>query len=172
MTSVPDDVLKAGQVWTQPPQPLPDGVWQYYALNVAEDKYQIVVNVDEDPASNCAPFCRMLTLSIHSRGCLVPDICQAAAACSSRDIGPLSLQPWHLPRDQRVVPELRGPGCRHGHIKAACCNLAVSKVMAAAWPLVSGCRCWASCSSLCCLRAQRVALCVRHQQPPSACSCV
>ena len=42
------------------------GVWQYYAFNVSQEDYQVVVNVDEATggSTNCEPQSLMLHISL------------------------------------------------------------------------------------------------------------
>ena len=49
------DAQLAGQAFSEPARPFAQGAWQFYAFNVSRDQYQVVVNVDADPGSNCAP---------------------------------------------------------------------------------------------------------------------
>ena len=81
ITSVPDQALE-GQVYSEPAKPLPDGTWTYYSFNVTEEKYQVVVNVDEDPAANCAPCQRLV-------------ICMPACMLVASQLGHCSMRPGH-----------------------------------------------------------------------------
>ena len=72
VTYIADSDL-TGQTFTQPAQPIQAGSWQFFAFNVTQDKFQVVMNVDEDPAANCKPLSLLCSASA----------CERSSACTA-----------------------------------------------------------------------------------------